>query len=70
MIVLYWSVKLSGIMGAGQKEEKGLPRPSLTALAYSLAVLQDKKYAKPAHDGNLQVPPRAARAGNVALTSR
>jgi len=49
---------------------KGLPRPPLPALAYSIPGFAENKYAKPAHECYLQVPPSAARAINAALTSR
>jgi hypothetical protein len=53
-----------------EEKEKGLPRPLLTALAYSLPGFAEKKYAKPAHECYLQEPSNAARAINDALTSR
>jgi len=52
------------------EKEKGLPRPSLTALAYSIPGFAEIKYAKPAHESYMQVPPNTASAINDALTSR
>ena len=52
------------------KIKKGLPRPLLTALAYSISGFAERKYAKPAHERYMQVPPNAARAINDALTRR
>ena len=52
------------------KIKKGLPRPSLTALAYSLPGFAGREYAKPAHESYLQEPSNAARVINDALTRR
>jgi len=52
------------------KRIKGHPRPSLTALAYSLQRFCFLKYTKPAHECYLQLPSNAARAINAALTRR
>ena len=46
--------------------KKGNPRPSPTALAYSIRGFAGKKCAKQAHECYLQVPVNAARAINAA----
>ena len=66
MLIVQMSSKHSQYCSGWQKIKiNHRPRPSLLALAYSIRGFAVDKFAKPAHECYLQLPPRSSRAATL-----
>jgi len=65
LIVQIWSSHSHCFSGWQKIKINHRTRPSLLALAYSIRGFAVDKFAKPAHECYLQLPPRASRAATL-----